>query len=96
MSFMNQSVLNLGPIVADIPILEPLAALTLVQGLPIVVKYQKLEQLEGLKNIQDREFQEVVIRVATVGARGEPKYDETDLNLDQLEQDLEAPNFLRS
>lgn len=43
MSFMNQSVLNLGPIAADVFSLEPLAPLTLVQGLPVVVKHQELE-----------------------------------------------------
>ena len=93
---MNQPVFNFGPIPADIPILEPLAPLILVQGLAVVVEHQKLEQLEGLENVEDREFQKIVIWVATVGARGEPKDYETDLNLDQLEEHLEAPNFLRS
>ena len=56
MSFMNKPVFNLEPIPADIPILEPLAPLALVQGLAVVVKHQKLEQLEGLENVEDREF----------------------------------------
>jgi hypothetical protein len=58
---MNQFILNLSPIPADIPLLESLAAFTFIERFALVVQHRKLKHLEGLEYIEESHFQEIII-----------------------------------